>query len=68
MWNSGKVYSNETNQIVYSGTPLSSRDICYWKIRSWDKNGEAGPWRKIATWEMGLLESSDWQAEWIGMT
>ena len=66
MWNSGKVYSNETNQVVYSGAPLASRDICYWQIRSWDKNGEAGPWSKIATWEMGLLESSDWQAEWIG--
>ncbi|MFP4365896.1 MAG: family 78 glycoside hydrolase catalytic domain [Bacteroidales bacterium] len=66
MWNSGKVYSNETNQIVYSGTPLSSRDICYWKIRSWDKDGEAGHWSKMATWEMGLLGSSDWQAEWIG--
>ena len=66
MWNSGKVYGNETNQIVYYGTPLSSRDICYWQIRSWDKYGEAGPWSKIATWEMGLLKSSDWQAEWIG--
>jgi alpha-L-rhamnosidase len=66
LWNSGKVYSNETNQIVYAGAALSSRDICYWKIRSWDKNGEAGPWSKVARWEMGFLEETDWQAEWIG--
>ena len=66
MWNSGKVYGNETNQILYTGAPLSSRDICYWKIRGWDKDGEAGPWSKAATWEMGLLETSDWQARWIG--
>jgi alpha-L-rhamnosidase len=65
-WNSGKVYSNETNQVVYAGSPLSSRDICYWKIRSWDKNGEPGPWSEVATWEMGLLNPGDWQAEWIG--
>ncbi len=66
MWNTGKVLSNETNQIVYAGEPLSSRDICYWKIRSWDKNGEAGSWSKVASWEMGFLQNTDWQAEWIG--
>jgi len=65
-WNSGKVTSNQTNQLVYAGKPLSSRDICYWKIRSWDKNGEPGPWSDVATWEMGFLERIDWQAEWIG--
>jgi alpha-L-rhamnosidase len=66
MWNSGKVYSHETNQIVYAGVPLSSRNICYWMIRSWDKNGETGPWSKVANWEMSLVEKSDWQARWIG--
>lgn len=66
MWNTGKVYSNQTNQIVYKGKPLFSRDICFWKIRSWDKNGEPGPWSKVVSWEMGLLKPTDWQAMWIG--
>ena len=65
-WDSGLVKGNVTNQIEYAGTSLPSRSICYWKVRSWDKNGQPGPWSALATWEMGLLTKADWQADWIG--
>lgn len=66
LWNSAKVPGNATNQIDYAGKSLSSRAICYWKVRSWDKSGQPGPWSATASWEMGLLTKADWQAEWIG--
>lgn len=66
MWNTGKTLSNATHQIVYKGKPLASVKIYYWKIRSWDREGKAGDWSKISTWEMGLLNKKEWNAEWIG--
>ena len=66
IWNSDKTNSDATNQVEFDGKALNSRKICYWKVRSWDKNGQVGAWSVPAKWEMGLLNKSDWQAEWIG--
>ena len=35
LWDSGKVESDECNQIEYAGKPLESRMRCYWKLRVW---------------------------------
>ena len=67
LWNSQKVKSDKTYQIVYKGKPLNSREICYWKVRSWDKNGKPGQWSSISHWEMGLLNKNEWKANWIGL-
>ena len=66
LWNSGKVNSDQTNQVVYKGKPLKSRMRCFWKVRVWDKNDRITAWSKPATWTMGLLEPYDWRAKWIG--
>ncbi len=39
LWDSGKIKSDRTNQIVYSGRDLQSRKKCYWKVFVWDKDG-----------------------------
>ncbi len=67
LWDSKKVLSGNTYQIEYEGQTLHSRQICFWKIMSWDKNGNPGIWSEPAKWEMGLLNDSDWKGEWIGM-
>ena len=54
LWNSKKINSAETNQIEYSGKTLTKGTVCYWKVRTWDKNNVAGQWSKIARWERGL--------------
>ena len=41
LWDTGKVISNRSIQVVYGGKPLASRQRRYWKVRSWDKNGAA---------------------------
>ncbi|MFH1882725.1 MAG: hypothetical protein ABIL62_08460 [Planctomycetota bacterium] len=32
LWDSGKVTSEQSNQVVYKGQPLKSRMRCYWKV------------------------------------
>jgi alpha-L-rhamnosidase len=67
LWDSGKVVSEDTTEIYYSGAPFGSRQACYWMVRAWDKNGRVFE-SKPARWEMGLLHPSDWQAQWIART
>ncbi|WP_372934766.1 family 78 glycoside hydrolase catalytic domain [Mariniphaga sediminis] len=64
LWDSGKIESNQTNQIVYSGKQLQSRDECYWKVRVWDESGAVSE-SSVAYWSVGLLNYSDWKAKWI---
>jgi len=66
LWDSGKVKSDQTNQIEYNGKPLTSRMRCYWKVRIWDKDSLASAWSEPAFWTMGLLDRQDWKARWIG--
>ncbi len=66
LWNSGKVSSDETAAVKYAGSTLTSHQECFWKVRVWDKDGTDCGWSSPAKWSMGLLQSSDWQARWIG--
>ncbi len=67
LWDSGTVSSRETIQIEYAGKPLVSNQQVWWKIRSLDGSGQPSPWSAPATWTMGLLAPSDWNAQWIGL-
>lgn len=66
LWDRGKIISDQSTQIVYEGKALNSRDKVFWKVGVWTKANEAPSWSEISTWEMGLLEASDWEAHWIG--
>jgi alpha-L-rhamnosidase len=65
LWDSGQIASADTVNVVYAGQPLGSRQRCFWKVRVWDKDGKASAWSKPARWTMGLLNSADWQANYI---
>lgn len=64
IWNTGKVASSRMTHILYEGQSLHSREKVYWSVKLWDENGEGG---EISTgsFEMGLLENTDWEAKWI---
>lgn len=66
LWDSGVVDTDETLNIVYKGKKLQSRDKCFWKVKVSTSNGETA-WSKPATWTIGLLDISDWQAKWTGL-
>jgi hypothetical protein len=66
LWDSGKVSSDETIQISYAGAALKSSQQIFWKVRVWDQNEKVSAWSKPTTWTMGVLQDSDWHAQWIG--
>jgi alpha-L-rhamnosidase len=65
LWDSGKITSGQSVEIKYSGKPLKSRMICFWKVRVWDKNEKVSLWSDYSSWEMGLRDKSDWTGKWI---
>ena len=65
LWDSGKVLSDQTIEIIYQGKPLSSRSRVWWKVRVWGKSNRVSDWSAPAQWSMGLLNQGDWRAQWI---
>ncbi|MBB3187003.1 alpha-L-rhamnosidase [Microbacter margulisiae] len=66
IWNSGKIVSNQSINVLYGGTTLQSGHNYYWKVKIWTNKGESD-WSQPAQWSMGLLHKADWQGEWIGL-
>ena len=66
LWDSGKVATEDSTQVLYQGKPLATAQTCYWKVCIWDQKGLLGPWSDVASWTMGVLSSGDWKANWIG--
>ena len=64
LWDSGKIFSGETINIAYAGKALASRQQCFWKVCTWDKDGKAQR-SDPALWTMGLLKPGDWQSDYI---
>jgi alpha-L-rhamnosidase len=67
LWDTKKVVSDESINIVYSGKQLNSGDECYWKVKVWDAKGKESEWSEPAKWSMGLLNKEDWKGYWIGL-
>ena len=80
LWDSGKVASDQSIQVEYTGKPLDSGRLCYWKVRVWHSDGKSdsrqpttdnssigkpSAWSAAAGWSMGLLKPEDWQAKWV---
>ncbi len=39
LWDSGRVASGQTRDVVYGGKPLRSVQKVFWNVRTWDKDG-----------------------------
>ncbi len=65
IWNSEKVLSDSSVEIIYKGSALQSAKRYYWQVRVWDNSGKASAWSETASVQMGLLQPSDWRAKWI---
>ncbi|MDR1419291.1 MAG: glycoside hydrolase family 78 protein [Treponema sp.] len=64
-WNSGKVAGSRFCGIPYNGSPLSSAERVWWKVRIWDEEGKPGGFSDAVFFEMGLLETSSWKGRWM---
>ena len=50
----------------YAGKALVSHADCWWKVRVWDQQNVVSAWSTPARWSMGMLDATDWSAQWIG--
>ena len=67
IWDTGKVGSDITHDVVFAGNPLTSRQDCYWRVMVWDQDTHASAWSQPARWTMGLIDQKEWKAQWIGL-
>ncbi|MEU8354735.1 family 78 glycoside hydrolase catalytic domain [Nonomuraea sp. NPDC048882] len=64
LWDGGEVDSPD-QRVTYDGRPLTSRATVHWQVRVRDADGTWSGWSEPARFELGLLEETDWSAEWI---
>ena len=65
IWSSGKINSSESVNVTYGGPAAKSMQKFWWQVRIWDAKNKATDWSSPASWELGLLNTSDWKADWI---
>ena len=65
VWDSGRITSDKSFGVAYSGPELAASTRYYWRVEVWDKDGKPYPPSDISWWETGLLKES-WKAQWIG--
>ncbi|WP_461188481.1 family 78 glycoside hydrolase catalytic domain [Arthrobacter sp. Z4-13] len=68
-WDTGRVPS-AGHVVTYSGPALESRSRFEWRVRTWNTSADgaetASAWSEPMAVELGLLDGSDWTAQWIG--
>lgn len=67
-WQTGKINSDASVWVPYAGPALESGKKYWWQVRVWDNTGQVSAWSDPAFWQMGLLQASDWKAQWISVS
>ncbi|MBC3758708.1 family 78 glycoside hydrolase catalytic domain [Hyunsoonleella sp. SJ7] len=67
LWDSQKQESSQSSFVKYEGADLQSRQKVYWQVRFWNQDGIPSAWSAINSFELGLLNNSDWKAKWAGL-
>ncbi|WP_126973956.1 alpha-L-rhamnosidase [Gynurincola endophyticus] len=62
-WNTGKVLQDDI-QIRYAGEKLYPFTKYFWKVITWDKDGQALT-SAISSFETGVMEITNWKGTWI---
>src|SRR5690606_36430782 len=63
IWDSGKV--EQANMLVtYAGKPLDPQTRYFWKVTTWDKDGQEHA-SSIAAFETGIMHANQWKGTWI---
>jgi alpha-L-rhamnosidase len=62
LWDSGRVESPQSVDIVYAGLTLPPATDCWWSVQVWDEEGAESPWSEPARFRTALRE---WRAQWI---
>lgn len=65
LWNSGKVNSDQSVNVVYTGPEIPPMQRVWWQVRIWDQEQKTTAWSEPAFWETGITNPSLWKAAWI---
>ncbi|MBB6636612.1 alpha-L-rhamnosidase [Cohnella thailandensis] len=65
VWDSGKVESDDSIQVVYGGAPLKPRARYFYKVKIWDGACRASEWSETGYFETALFSTDEWKAKWI---
>lgn len=65
VWNSGKVNSDQSVFVSYTGSALQSNTKYTWKVKIWTSDNQTSNWSAIQSFQTSLLNKSDWKAKWI---
>ncbi|MEN8157932.1 MAG: family 78 glycoside hydrolase catalytic domain [Bacteroidota bacterium] len=63
-WNSGKVDS-DAMLVSYDGEALKPFTKYFWSVQIWNEKDQPCELPEVASFETGMMESGNWQAEWI---
>ena len=66
IWDSKKIESSDSANLLYGGRPLVQNEECFWKVKVWDNEGRESPWSAPSRWTAGKLSAEPSDAEWIG--
>jgi alpha-L-rhamnosidase len=66
LWDSGRVASGESIDIVYAGVPLPAHARLFWSVKVWDADDQSLGFSLPATFATGFVGSERWQPTWIG--
>lgn len=61
VWDTGKVYSSDTNGIVYNGQPLLPQTTYFWKVQVVTESGQISDFSEIHTFET-TLSDGEWNS------
>ena len=64
VWDSGKVYSDESISVPYKGNILNANTSYWWKVRTWDQRGEVSDYSTPQRFNTG--DFSNVQRNWPG--
>ena len=66
LWDSHKVFSDQSLHVSYAGKKLEPAKTYFWKVQVWDNQKHSSQWSQISSWQMGLPAKQDWKgAQWI---
>jgi len=66
IWDSGKTTSSQSINTTFAGLPLKPHTRYYWTVRIWDNYGNQTEYAEPAWFETAKIDTTDWQANWIG--
>lgn len=65
LWDSGRIPSTKTFDVLYGGPALPAQAQAVWQVEVWPAGGGSPLKSAPARWETGLGETPEWAGQWL---